>query len=641
MSTVEHYGSWASPISPADLASGGRRLGDLRVLGDGLAWIEGRPDEAGRSVLVVAGRDGSLAEPTPADWSVRTLVHEYGGGAVAHTPRGLVVSNLDDQRLYLLAGDTPTALTPEPPTPRSLRYADGSASPDGRWLYCVREVHDGGHEPTNDLVAVALDGSGVVELADGWDFVMAPTVAPGGSRLAWFTWDHPRMPWDGTELWVADVHDGGTIGPPELVAGGPDEAVQQPTWIGSDLAWVTDRTGWWNLVTADGPLTDLDAEVGLPPWVFGRSSVSVLPDGSIAAAAIERGIGRLVVVRDGAVETIDTPFSTFEQVRATPWGTIVVLAAGPRTPLAVAEIDPVSGAVEIVRSSTDEAPDPAYIAEPEAIEFPSADGRRAHAFFYPPAHAEVVGPDDERPPLIVMSHGGPTSATAATWDARVGFWTTRGFAVADVNYGGSTGYGRPYRRLLDGAWGVVDLEDCVAAARWLADQGRVDGERLLIRGGSAGGYTTLCALTFTDAFAAGTSLYGIGDLEVLARDTHKFEARYLDGLVGTWPADTETYRARSPIHHVDRISTPMLVLQGSEDPVVPPNQAESMVAALDERGIPHAYLLFEGESHGFRQADTIVRSFEAEYAFYCAVLGITPPDGTAGVDIAHAESLEP
>lgn len=638
MSTAP-YGAWPSPIAAADLATGGRRLGDLRVVDDGLVWIEGRPDEGGRSVLVAADRNGSQAEPAPGDWSVRTLVHEYGGGAVTPTPRGLVVSNLADQRLYVLGDGDPVPLTPEPAAPRGLRYADGSATPDGRWLYCVREVHDGGHEPANDLVAVALDGSGVIAVADGWDFVMAPTVSPDGSRLAWFTWDHPRMPWDGTELWVADRHDDGSLGPPTLVAGGPDEAAQQPLWLGTELAWVTDRTGWWNVVTDHGPVTALEAELGVPPWVFGRSTVSILADGAVVAAAIERGVGRLVTVRDGVVEDLDTPFTTFEQVRATPWGTVAVLAAGPRTPLAVAEIDPTSGRVEIIRSSVDDPPDTAYVSVPETIEFPSAEGRRAHGFFYPPAHAELTGPDDERPPLIVMSHGGPTAATAATWDARVAFWTSRGFAVADVNYGGSTGYGRPYRRLLDGAWGVVDLEDCVAAGRWLADQGRVDGDRLLIRGGSAGGYTTLCALTFTDAFAAGTSLYGIGDLEVLARDTHKFEARYLDGLVGAWPAETETYRARSPIHHVEQIRTPMLVLQGADDPVVPPNQAEAMVAALDARGIPHAYLLFEGESHGFRRADTIVRSIEAEYAFYCAVLGITPPAGTPGIEIAHAESL--
>ncbi len=637
MSTAP-FGAWPSPIQPSDLTAGSRRLGDLRVTDDSLVWIEGRPEEAGRSVLVVCDRDGSISEPTPDDWSVRTLVHEYGGGAVSTTPAGLVVSNFDDQRLWLLGDGEPVALTPEPDAPRALRYTDGDATPDGSRLYAVREVHGDGDEPSNDLVVVELDSSGVRQVAAGHDFYSSPRVSPDGRRLAWFTWDHPRMPWDGTELWVADIAADGSLGEPTLVAGGPDESVQQPSWTADgELRWISDASGWWNLRSERGPLHELAAEVGLPHWIFGRITASDLPDGSTALAWIDRGIGHLGVLRDGELTEIETPFSAFEQVRATPWGTIAVLAAGPTTALAVAEIDPSNGAVSTVRSSVDADPDTAYLSVPEPIEFPSTDGRTAHAFHYPPTHAEVTGPDDELPPLIVLSHGGPTSASVPTWDLKTAFWTTRGFAVVDVNYGGSTGYGRPYRRLLDGAWGIVDLDDCVAAARWLADQGRADPQRLLIRGGSAGGYTTLCALTFRDTFAAGASFYGVADLEVLARDTHKFEARYLDGLVGAWPDDSATYRERSPIHHTDRISTPMIVLQGADDPVVPPNQAEAIVEALDERGIPHAYLLFEGESHGFRKADTIERAAEAEYAFYCAALGIEPPPGTATVELVHGD----
>ena len=599
------YGSWRSPLTSDELVAGELRLGPPAFVAGGLIWSERRPAEGGRTVLV---RDGT--DLVPEGVNVRTRVHEYGGGDWLAHGETVFFSNDADGRLYRLdvdVGGAPRPVTPEPAAPRALRYADLRVRGDA--LLCVRESHRG-DEVVNDLVELPAGGGEPRVIASGHDFYAAPRPSPDGARLAW---DLPRMPWDGTELWV----DG------ERVAGGPGEAIVCPTWSpAGELHFVSERTGWWNLyrLGPDGPeaLTEVEAELGEPLWAFGLQTFDFLDDGTIVCLVAEGGATWLARLGDGgALERID--------VERSPWWAIdtsgrrVAYAGASATKgQAVVVVDLDSGAEEVVATAGERELDRAWIS------VASDDGATAHALFYAPLNPDHEAPDGERPPLLVLSHGGPTSRTRAVLDIEIQFWTTRGFAVVDVNYGGSTGYGRAYRERLDGAWGIVDVADCVAAARHLAEAGEVDGARLAIRGGSAGGYTTLASLVFTDAFAAGASYYGVADLEALARDTHKFESRYLDRLVGPWPQEAELYRERSPIHHVDRLSTPVILLQGLEDAVVPPAQAEAMAAALERKGIPYEYLAFEGEQHGFRKAETIKRAAEAELAFYGQVFNFEP-----------------
>jgi len=546
----------------------------------------------------------------PAPFSARTTVHEYGGGAFCVDRDTVFFSNYDDQRLYRVdpGGE------PQPITPAGARYADADVS--GSRLVCVRERHlDDG--VVNDIVELPTDGSaGSTVVAGGHDFYAAPRIAPDG-RLAWLAWDHPRMPWDGTVL------------EPGPVAGGPEESISQPRWSPTGaLHWISDRTGWWNLYRNGEPLAPMDAELADPDWVFGQSTYGFLPDGRVVA----RWNGRLGILGE---EPLDLPFTSFSCV-GTYGDKVAVIAASPTQAPAVVLIDPATAGVTVVRSSRPVAVDPGYLSTPRRIEFPTTGGATAHALFYPPANQDHEGPGDERPPLMVTSHGGPTSQASTSFEPRTQFWTSRGFAVVDVDYRGSSGYGRAYRRLLDGQWGVADVDDCVAAARYLAGAGEVDGRRMVVRGSSASGLTALLALT-KGVFAAGASLYGVVDLATLAEDTHKFEARYLDGLVGPWPEAAEIYRQRSPLTHADALAAPLILFQGLDDKVVPPSQAEVLVDALRRAGLPFAYLTFEGEAHGFRKAGTIRRVVEAELAFYGQVLGFTPADDIEPVEIETAQ----
>jgi dipeptidyl aminopeptidase/acylaminoacyl peptidase len=634
MASQAPYGAWASPISADHVARAGVTLDEVRVDGDAVLWIEGRPEEGGRQVVCRAGPGASPEEVTPAGFNVRTRVHEYGGGAYLARQGTVFFSNFADQRLWRQdPGEAPRPITPEPAERAADRYADAILTPDAATLICVRERHQGG-EVANELVALPADGSGPPSvLAAGRDFYASPRLTVDGHRLAWLEWDHPRMPWDGTELAVADLAVSGAAlaGRPELVAGGPEESIFQAEWSpGGALHFVSDRSGWWNLYRLqDGepvPLAPIAEELGVPQWVFGLATYAFLPGGRIACLhgrGPHRRLG-LLGPDGGPLVDLDLPFATFRPQLRAFGDRLAGLAGGPDRPTALVVIDPAGGELETVKAEEDDPPDPGYLSAPRPVEFPTAGDRTAHALYYPPANRDFDGPPGERPPLIVVSHGGPTSQASALLQLGYQFFTSRGFAVVDVDYGGSSGYGRAYRERLRGRWGVVDLADCVAAARWLADQGEVDAARLAIRGGSAGGYTTLCALVFSDAFAAGASYYGVADAEALARDTHKFESRYLDGLIGPWPEAAETYRARSPIHFTDRLSCPVILLQGLEDEVVPPAQAEAMVAALRDKGIPYAYLPFPGEQHGFRQAAHIRRALEAELSFYGRVLGFEP-----------------
>lgn len=641
------YGTWPSPVSADLLASSAIGLSEPSVDGEVVRWLELRPAEGGRTVLVERAPDGSVRDAFGADWNARTLVHEYGGGA--YLARGGVVwfSNFTDQRVYRSAQDDerPAAVTPEPSRPRADRYADADLHPDGRRLYAVREHHPASGEVVNEIVVVAAGGGEPQLVAGGHDFYAAPRVSPDGTQLAWLTWDHPRMPWDGTELHVGRIAGDGTVTDVRTVAGGGEESLVQPEWAPDGrLTVCSDRTGWWNLCAVRGqggeqalePLAPMEAEVGQPAWVFGARSYAWLDDGRVAMAANADGRTRLLVREtDGTVRDAGFDGSPHRVVAAGD-GRVVVAATSPTQPLVLARVDLATGAAEVLRRSTEVELDPAYVSVPEALTFPTSGQQTAHANYYPPASAEVAAPDGERPPLLVLSHGGPTSQSPAAFSLGTQFWTTRGFAVVDVNYGGSTGYGRAYRQRLDGQWGQVDVEDCVAAAAFLVDRGDVDPDRLAIRGGSAGGWTTLCALTFTDTFAAGASHFGVADAARLAEDTHKFESRYLDRLIGPWPQAEEVYRQRSPIHHTQALSCPLILLQGLEDEVVPPSQAEMMVDALRARGIPYAYVTFAGEQHGFRQAASIVRAAEAELSFYGQVLGFSPADDLEPVTVHRA-----
>ncbi|MGN6255913.1 MAG: prolyl oligopeptidase family serine peptidase [Solirubrobacterales bacterium] len=650
MPTVSPYGSWSSPIEAGTVARAGRRLATPTIAADGAVWwAEGRPAEGGRVVLMRRRPGGEPETVTPAGRNVRTRVHEYGGGAWCLVGADLVVfADFADQRLYRQQlGSEPVAITPEPSTPGALRYADMRPAPDGLTLVCVRETHGEG-EAVNEIVSLPLEGNTEPEvLASGRDFYSFPRISPDGAWLAWTCWDHPNMPWDGTELWVAPLEDPGQE---RLVAGGPEESVFQPEWGPEGrLHFASDRDGWWNLYRAREPGAELSGEEGAlvqlteeradfahPQWLFGGATFAFLESGAIVCVRCERGVERLFLLEPDGWEPADLglPFTSFGfptiSVRG---GKVALAAASPESETAVCLHDVESGEVEVVRASSEEPVDPAYASRPRPVEFATGEGETAHGFYYPPANPEFEAPAGELPPLIVESHGGPTSHATPALDREYLYWTSRGFGVIDVNYRGSSGYGREYRNKLRGTWGVVDTEDCVNGALHLAEQGEADRARLAIRGGSAGGYATLCALTFHDDFAAGASYYGVADTEALARDTHKFESRYLDRLIGPYPERTDLYRERSPINHVERLRSPVILFQGLEDAVVPPNQAETMVAALTRNGVPHAYIAFEGEQHGFRRAETNIRCLEAELYFYGRIMGFEPTGDPEPVEI--------
>jgi dipeptidyl aminopeptidase/acylaminoacyl peptidase len=641
---VAPYGSWPSPITSDFLVQEVVSLSEVVADDGALWWIEGRPQEKGRQVVVRRDETGRVADVLPEGFSARTRVHEYGGGAYLVHGGTLFFSNLADQRLWRLdSGDqAPCPVTPEPPSPASVRYADGVATPSGGWIVCVRERHLGAKatDVVNDLVAVPASGDGEpVVVAQGHDFYAAPRVDPDGRRLAWLCWDHPNMPWDGTQLWAAGLGAGMAVSRERLVAGGPEESISQPRWSPAGvLHWISDRTGWWNLYADEGPsgsgraLAPMAAEFARPDWVFRQSSYTFLPDGRLVATWTHEGLSHLGLVGDGQVHEVRVSFTDLSSLHAFGEGVAAIAASGRQSPAVVAiALD--SGAADVVRAGRSTPVTGDAISEARPLAFPTEGGQTSHAFYYPPRLEGFEGPSGERAPLLVRSHGGPTSAASPALNVEIQFWTSRGFGVVDVDYGGSAGYGREYRRRLDGRWGIVDVDDCVNAALHLADLGEADARRLVVRGGSAGGYTTLCALTFRDVFAAGASYYGVADLETLATDTHKFESRYLDGLVGPYPERRDLYRERSPIDHADAIASPLIIFQGLEDAVVPPPQAESLVAALRAKGVPFAYLAFEGEQHGFRQAATIRRAAEAELWFYGRVLGFEPADRIEPVEV--------
>jgi dipeptidyl aminopeptidase/acylaminoacyl peptidase len=632
------FGAWASPITAASLAEGGIGLADLRVAGGRLHWLETRPVEGGR--LVIMTWDGEARQLTPEGFNVRTRVHEYGGAPYVVAPGGIWFSHFRDQKLYWQApGAAPEALTPE-----GFRYADAIALPGGG-LIAVREDHSDPAQVRNAIVRLSgTAGPGQALYAEA-DFVAYPRLSPDGERLAWIAWDFPAMPWDASRLYVAELGDVGLAGVRQ-VAGGDGISVLEPQWAADGtLTWISDESGFWNLYDdrdgAPRPILPRRAEFAGPLWGLGQSNYALMADGRIVAAAREAGGETLLVIDPiaSAARPLNLPFLALTSIQKLDEGRVAAIAYSASESAAVVVIDIASGAVEVVRRPSPSTVPAACVARAEPISFPSAGGRTAHALYYPPTNAAYAAPEGEKPPLIVQAHGGPTGAASSAFSLSNQFWTSRGFALVDVDYGGSSGYGRAYRQLLDGQWGIVDVEDVIAAARHLADAGLVDPKRIAIHGGSAGGFTVLAALSQSDVFAAGGDFYGVADLEALARDTHKFESRYLDGLIGPWPEAKAVYDARSPINHLAGFSAPLLILQGAEDPIVPPNQAHMIRDALKAKGVPVACLEFDGEGHGFRRAENIIRAKEAELYFYCRVFGFQPADQLAPVEIENAVAL--
>ena len=638
--TIAPCGSWRSPVSAQAVFAESVEIGSLHLDGGNLYWNELRPD--GRAVVVRRTEEGEIADVTPPGYDVRTRVHEYGGSDFTVSDGVVYFSNFADQHLYRqLSGGAPQLLASQ----EGMRYADAVLDRRRGRMIVVREDHTTGDaQAVNTLVTIDLasGGSGEV-LVSGSDFYASPCISPNGETFAWLTWNHPNMPWDGTELWLAELGQNGTLANAHLLAGGPDESIFQPCWSPQgDLYFVSDRTGFWNLYRWDAGTSEvaalhpMEAEFGLPQWIFGMSTYAFAGSNQLVCSYLVEGVAHLALldVDSLAFQPLHLPYTSIEAVLAAP-GEAFLIAASATTGTALLRLDLASGQVEVIRRASEIGVDPAYVSVAQPIAFPTEAGLTAHGFYYPPANPEFEPPPGELPPLIVMSHGGPTAATSPGFRLSIQYWTTRGFAVLDVNYGGSTGFGRDYRERLKGMWGIVDLADCVNGATYLVAQGLVDGKRLAIRGGSAGGYTTLCALTFTDLFAVGASYFGVSDLEALAKDTHKFESRYLDSIVGPYPKCRDVYLERSALHHTDMLACPMILLQGEDDPVVPLNQAKMMYEAVRTRELPVAMLVFPGEQHGFVRLENNVRALEAELYFYAKILGFEPADAIEPVAIEN------
>lgn len=641
MPTTAPYGSWKSPITTELIVEDSVSLGAMQLDGEDLYWVEMRPQEGARNVIVRRTPDGELSDVTPEPYNVRTRVHEYGGLCFWVKDGVVLFSNFADQRVYRqMPGGQPEPITPEGV---DLRYADGKIDSGRNRLVCVREDHrDADTEAVNTVVALDIEDGGEGEvLVSGSDFYGYPSVSPDGTQMAWLSWDHPNMPWDTTELWVAELKDDGTPNEPAKIVGEEGESVFQPEWSpDGTLYFVSDRTSWWNLFRWRGghveAIAPMRAEFGAPAWALGTRTYAFESADRIVCKYVENGFWKLATIdtRTTQFSPVESPYTEMSRGDIVAGSGMAALEAGSASlPDSLVSLDPDTGDINPLKQSRGVPVDDGYLSEPRSIEFETTGGKTAYAYYYPAENLDFVGPGDERPPLLVVSHGGPTGSAMTSFNLSYQFWTSRGIAVVDVNYGGSTGYGTEYRRRLNGQWGIVDIDDCINAALHLVAEGEVDGERLMVRGGSAGGYTTLASLTFRDVFKVGASYYGVSDLEALATETHKFESRYLDSMIGPYPERKDLYMERSPIHHTDQLSCPIILLQGLEDRVVLPNQAEMMVEALRNKGLPVAYLPFEGEQHGFRKSENIKRALEAELYFYSRILGFDIADEIEPVEI--------
>ncbi|HHP7229557.1 MAG TPA: S9 family peptidase [Xenococcaceae cyanobacterium] len=638
--SVGPFGSWKSPITSDLIVSQTVGLGSVKCDHDQIYWLESRPQEKGRSVLVKLNRDGTTTDVTPEPFSVKTRVHEYGGGAYLVQDDLVYFSNQSDGRIYRqVGGETPQALTLE----SANRYADLILDAARDRLIAVCEAHRlGDPEPVNRLVAIALTTGEVTTLVAGNDFYTSPRLSPDGQQLAFISWDHPNMPWDSSYLWVMQLESGVK----ELVAGGKTESVCEPKWSPTGkLYFASDRTDWWNLYyrDLDGTikcLHQMSAEFAYPHWVFGLATYSFVGENQIVCAYSQAGYWHLAEINltTRQFQPIDTPYTDIASLQTTSAQEVLFIGGCPTQPTAVIKLDLGTKTWTILKQGTNLTLAAGYLSQPEAIAFPTENGLTAYGWYYPPQNSDYTAPKGELPPLIVKSHGGPTAAAAVNLNLRIQYWTSRGFGYADINYGGSIGYGRQYRQRLTDKWGIVDVDDCVNAAKYLVQQGKADANRLIISGSSAGGYTTLAALTFRDTFKAGASYYGISDLEILAKDTHKFESRYLDRLVGKYPEAQQIYQQRSPIYFTEKLSCPVIFFQGLEDRVVPPNQAEMMFKTLKNKGLPVAYVVFEDEGHGFRRGANIKKALESELYFYARVFGFQPADSLEPVPIFNLKN---
>lgn len=636
------YGSWTSPVTVDLLLKGTVQLRNqmLRWDGDDLYWSELRPDQAGRIVVCRRDANGTISDVTPPGFNARSRVHEYGGGHFAVSGGTVWFTNFKDQRLYRQnEGGSPQSITPAV----DLRHADMTVDSGRGRLYAVREDHTtDAPEAVNSIVSLDVNGEGdAIVIASGNDFYSSPKLSPDGNRVAWTTWNHPNMPWDGSELWVSELDRGGNATSSRRIAGGASESVLQPEWSSAgELYFVSDRTGWWNLYRASGdgdePLCPRSAEFGAPQWVFGMRFYAFSGPHEITCLYSERGGTRLgrIDVASGAMKQVELIYTSLFNVQVS--GRKAAFFAGSSTLASrVLTLDLDTGAQEVVRVSNPAHVDSGNLSLPKAIEFPTEGGLTAHAFYYPPKNRDFEAAAGERPPLVVWCHGGPTGSAGPTYAFEYQYWTSRGIAVVDVDYGGSHGYGRAYRMRLNGKWGVVDVDDCINAARYLVEQGLVDADRVSITGGSAGGFTALLSLTKRAFYNAGASHFGIGDLETFVKDTHKFESRYVDTLVGPYPERADLYRDRSAVYFADNLTVPVILFQGLEDKIVPPSQAEEFIAVCKKKGLPYAYVPFEGEQHGFRQEKNIRRSIEGEMYFLSRIFGFELADKIEPVEIEN------
>ncbi|MDJ0589239.1 MAG: S9 family peptidase [Pleurocapsa sp. MO_226.B13] len=640
---IATFGSWKSPITSDLIVSKTIGVGSIAIDNDDIYWVEKRPQEKGRCTIVGYFPEGGSENITPDPFNVRTRVHEYGGGAYVVNKNTIYFSNYGDGRIYQQVIDrSPRLLTNK----LEQRYGDPIVDEGANRLICVcedRSQQDS--EPKNSLVTINLTTGEIETLVAGDDFYSSPRLSPDGKQLAWLSWNHPDMPWDSTYLWLADLDERGKIKSPKLVAGGKTESICEPKWSDDGrLYFSSDRTNWWNLYrrNRDGSieiLHQMAAEFAYPHWVFGLSTYALVDSDRLVCAYSADGRWYLgwIDLNTKQFQEIPSRYTNISDLQATKSGCAVFVGGAPTETTAVVKLDLEAGREEILKRTGDLTIDPGYLALPEAIAFPTTDDLTAYAWYYPPTNQDYIAPAGELPPLIVKSHGGPTAAASVNLNLRIQYWTSRGFGYLDVNYGGSIGYGRQYRQRLDGKWGIVDVDDCVNGAKYLVDRGRVDGDRLVITGSSAGGYTTLAALTFRDTFKAGASYYGVSDLEILVRDTHKFESRYLDRLIGKYPEEIEIYRQRSPIYHTEQLNCPVIFFQGLEDKVVPPNQAELMFNAIKAKGLPVAYVLFEHEAHGFRMSANIKKALDSEFYFYARIFGFQPAESIEPIEIINLD----
>jgi dipeptidyl aminopeptidase/acylaminoacyl peptidase len=634
---VQEYGSWKSPITSDLIVAGTIGLAEPRFDNDNIYWLEKRPTEGGRNVIVKLSAKGVIKDITPQPFNVRNRVHEYGGGAFLVVEDKIFFSNYQDQRIYFQEENT----IPQPLTKESKQcFAEFIFDAKRQRLICVCEDHTNpNQEAENSLVSVDINTGIVTTLVSGNDFYAAPVLSDNGQSLAWVSWNHPSMPWDNTQLWLGEFDAEGNLGKMRLVAG-ENESICQPKFAPDNtLYFSSDKSNWWNLYCyhEDEKIEAIcpkNAEFGFPHWVFGESIYGFLDAENIVCTYSENGswwLGK-INIKTKELTNLKSDFSyiAYLQVQGEE---VVFLGASPVQAGGIVKWNLRENSGQILRQSSSLVINSGYISQPEAIAFPTENGLMAYAWYYPPTNKDYEAPENSLPPLLVKSHGGPTAASPATLNLKVQYWTSRGFAFIDVNYGGSTGYGREYRQRLYKNWGIVDVNDCINVAKYLVKQGKVDPEKLAIAGGSAGGYTTLAALTFGDTFKAGASYYGVSNLETLATDTHKFEARYLDNLIGKYPEEKEIYQRRSPINYTDKLSCPIIFFQGLEDKVVPPNQTETMVQALEKKGLPVAYVPFEGEQHGFRKAENIKKALDSEFYFYSQIFGFQPADNMEKVTI--------